>query len=215
MITYCFLEYPIILYTYLFHVDTLSTKKNSASSALICCALHQREEAVLEPSGCKRLLRLTRPHPIMRILAGYSPMPPRKIKAWFFQGSCDLIFWVPESAIEKNVAKLSSLTNFVHCAFRAASVSTRCRIVGRPCGQFHGCLKVPWGDPMDPKTTFAEMFYCGILKTFFFWNGGIYETSKSIYKWSWTLHHFLNWWLNQPIWGTKSCLIGIFMIIPT
>lgn len=76
-----FFQYPIILYTHLFHVDTLSTKKNLPQSALICCALHQREEAVWEPSGCKRLLRLTRPPPIMKNLRRLLSNATQEIKA--------------------------------------------------------------------------------------------------------------------------------------
>ena len=41
-------------------------------------------------------------------------------------------------------------------AFRAASVSTRCRMVGRPCGQFQGCLKVPLRSPSPHKSPSFE-----------------------------------------------------------
>ena len=90
-------------------------KKICLTHALIWCALHQREEAVWEPSGWKRLLRLTRPHPIMRILAGYSPMPPRKLRPDFLREVVTLFKGYQKVPLKKNVG-LFSFSQFSKCA---------------------------------------------------------------------------------------------------
>lgn len=149
MITYCFLQYPIRLYTPLFHVDTLSTKKKSASSALICCALHQREEAVWEPSFRVKE-REVHHHPIMRILAGYSPMPPSKLRPYlgiltYFKGEK-----VPLKKTWQNLAasQISFIAPFVQHRYPQGVALLDDHVDSSTVAS-----KYLGEDPTDPKTT--------------------------------------------------------------
>lgn len=109
MITYCFLEYPIRLYTHLFHVDTLSTKKK------VCL---QRPHLLCPPStgrgrlGAFRVQEIAASHQasshhenIRRLLSNAIHL---KIRPDFLREVVTLFFWFQRVPLKKTWQNLAA-----------------------------------------------------------------------------------------------------------